>query len=75
MCRAPATPATPTIRLWAMYLGGTIATALPIMIGMAAAIAYETIVRGDPMIVPDGLLAVATVNLPCLLFIGALSTI
>jgi hypothetical protein len=70
-----ATPSSLTTRLWAMYLGGTLATALPIAAGMVAATTYEAVARRDLMVVPDGVLALLTVNLPGLLLIGALSII
>jgi hypothetical protein len=70
-----ATPTSLTTRLWAMYLGGVLATALPIAAGMVAATTYEAVARRDLMVVPDGVLALMAVNLPGLLLIGAFSII
>jgi hypothetical protein len=70
-----ATPTSLTTRLWAMYLGGTLATALPIVAGMVAATTYEVAARRDLMILPEGALALMTVSLPGLMVIGAFSII
>ncbi len=60
-------------RLCGKFLGATLATAVPVALVYGAGLVAVTLRWGDPRAIPLGLAAFATVILPGLLFVGALS--
>jgi ABC-type transport system involved in multi-copper enzyme maturation permease subunit len=66
-------PASLRSRFLGKYLGATLATLVPLVLIYAAGVAYVAVSRDDPMALPLGVAAFATINLPGLLFVAAFS--
>ena len=66
-------PASPAGRFFGKYLGSTLATLVPLVLVYAAGLLYVLLDTADPMVVPLGVAAFLTVNLPGLLFVAAFS--
>ncbi|MFC0505336.1 hypothetical protein [Micromonospora costi] len=57
-------------RLTGTFLGSVTATGAPALAAMLVAAGYETVRRGDPMMIPWGLAAFAAVLAPALVFVA-----
>jgi hypothetical protein len=66
-------PAPAAGRLVGKYVGSTLATLVPLVVVYASGLGYLLVKRGDPWVLPLGLAAFATINLPGLMFVAAFS--
>ena len=66
-------PAYPGARLAGKYLGGTLATIVPLFVVYTAGVCFILIDRGEFATIPLGLAAFLAINLPGLLFVAAFS--